>query len=277
MSERYLSTLRDALTGTALRTPTVHWEDPQLRPRRFSQRLRDRGVGACEFCYTMVGNARLTAVRRLLQQAAAGSVPGDFVEAGTWRGGTSIFARAVQHALGQGMDRRTYVCDSFAGLPESSTEEDRMDWSSHHYLRVPLEQVRGNFRRFHLLDRHVVFVRGVFRHSLPLLRDALKREGRQIAVLYGDGDMFESYYDILYNLYELIAIGGYFLCDDCPVLNPAQQAVKSFRRNNGITERIMHVDGSDTGIFWQKSHDIQANRSRRQYEQWNARRNHDVR
>ena len=27
--------------------------------------------------------------------------------------------------------------------------------------------------------------------------------------------MFESYYDILYNLYELIPVGGWFVCDDC--------------------------------------------------------------
>ena len=34
-------------------------------------------------------------------------------------------------------------------------------------------------------------------------------------MLYGDGDMFESFYDILYNLYEFVPVGGWFVCDDC--------------------------------------------------------------
>ena len=61
----------------------------------------------------MVGTARLVHLRTLLERGIREKVPGDFVEAGVWRGGASIFARAVQRAWGEGGSRRTYVGKSY--------------------------------------------------------------------------------------------------------------------------------------------------------------------
>ena len=66
-------------------------------------------------------------------------------------------------------------------------------------IGVSLNEVTENFNDFGLLDGGVHFVRGYFRYSLPLLRAHLQRGGRQLAVLRGDGDMYESYLDTLYN------------------------------------------------------------------------------
>ena len=46
---------------------------------------------------------------------------------------------------------------------------------------------------------------GFFADSLPRAR----AEIGAIAVLRIDGDMYESYMDILYNLYEFVPVGGY--------------------------------------------------------------------
>ncbi len=47
-------------------------------------------------------------------------IPGDLIEAGVWRGGTSIFMRAVLKAMAV-TDRRLWVADSFEGLPTTES------------------------------------------------------------------------------------------------------------------------------------------------------------
>ncbi|WP_232682129.1 TylF/MycF family methyltransferase, partial [Nocardioides sp. R-C-SC26] len=65
---------------------------------------------------TMVGLKRLANVRQVLESVIADGVPGDFIEAGAWRGGTCIYARAILAAHGA-PDRTVWVADSFEGLP----------------------------------------------------------------------------------------------------------------------------------------------------------------
>lgn len=269
VAELYLSTLRDVLTGSALQTPSlVAGAGALLKQLPFQDRVRHRGEHWCAYCYTLVGTARLTTVWRLLERTIAEGVPGDFVEAGVWKGGNSIFARAVQRVLGEGARRRTYVCDSFAGVPKASTSLDDDDHSEFQYLSVPLEKVRDHFERFQMLDGNVVFVKGLFSESLPRLRRELGAEGRRIAVLYGDGDLFESFYDILCNLYEFVAVGGYFFCDDCRILHSAMRAVVRFRRENGISEDLVSLESSYGGVYWRKEQDVRVNYSR--YRVWNS-------
>jgi hypothetical protein len=219
----------------------------------------------------MAGNARLSNVRSLLEQTFSNQVPGDFVETGIWRGGTSIYARAVQRVHGEGGSRRVYACDSFSGLPKASTPEDSDVWSEMEYLSVSTNEVRDHFERFQMLDKNVIFVKGFFSYSLPVLRKHLKDEGRQISVLRGDGDMFESFYDILFNLYEYVPVGGYFICDDCPSIQVAEKAIQEFRRHHGITEEISRVGGSAAGTFWRKTRSVPVDYE--YYLKWNATRN----
>merc|ERR1712003_435170 len=98
----------------------------------------------------------------LLERVSVAKVPGGFVETGTWRGGVSIFARAVQKALGEGERRDVWVADSYEGLPKASTQLDNNEWATQskksQYVKscgypsfsfaVSLEDVKENFRRF---------------------------------------------------------------------------------------------------------------------------------
>lgn len=269
INDLYLSTLRDTLTGTALQSPEIQpGIGSGLVAKPFNDKNRNQGSVWCESCYTMAGNARLSSAQNVLEQAMRDNVPGDFVETGIWRGGTSIFARAVQRVHGQGDLRRVYACDSFSGLPASTTKEDGDNWSKMTFLSVSLDQVRNNFERFQMLDNNVLFVKGFFSQSLPVLRTHFQDEGRHISVLRGDGDMFESYYDILFNLYEFVPVGGYFICDDCPGIKEAENAVQQFRRHHKITEEILSVRGSASGTFWRKEREVLTDYA--YYVKWNS-------
>jgi len=254
----YLS-LQDSLTGKALETPSITVTTSQdLRSKPYDEIGRDYGSDWCSFCYTMAGTARLDNVRELLENIFKDEIEGDFLEAGTWRGGTSIFARAVQVAMKQ-EDRSVFVCDSFSGLPRSSTARDSNVWSRMQFLSVSQTDVEDHFRRFQMLDERVHFVKGFFSASLPKLRVEFITKNIKLAVLRGDGDMFESYYDILYNLYEFVPVGGYFICDDCPKISVAESAVAQFRRDHNITDPIKYVTGSVVGSYWRKSKMVPVN------------------
>jgi hypothetical protein len=49
--------------------------------------------------HTMIGNIRLNALEVLVQRMVTQNVPGDFLEAGTWRGGATIFMKGVLRAM----------------------------------------------------------------------------------------------------------------------------------------------------------------------------------
>jgi O-methyltransferase len=65
-------------------------------------------------------------------------------------------------------------------------------------LRVSMREVARGFQDLGLWDRRVHFHRGYFADACPKLRPLFQE--RRIAVLRMDGDMYESTFDILFNL-----------------------------------------------------------------------------
>ena len=196
---------------------------------------------------TMVGLQRLANVRRLVTDVVEQGVPGDLVETGVWRGGTSIYMRAILAAL-EDTTRAVWACDSFEGLPEADAERFPLDaplrLHEHRELAVGVERVKANFDRYDLLDEQVRFVAGWFRDTLP----KLATEIGPIAVLRLDGDMYESTIDALTHLEPLVSPGGYVIVDDHGGIEACRQAVSDHRAARGITAEIHQVDW--TAVWW---------------------------
>jgi hypothetical protein len=195
---------------------------------------------------TMIGQRRLDNVEYCMRDILDNDVPGDFIETGVWRGGTTIFMRGLLRAY-EVYDRFVFVADSFEGLPEADIDKYPADEGLHLHLwpglAVSLEEVMANFERYGLLDDQVRFVKGWFRDSLPVLRD------HTWAMLRLDGDYYESTMDALENLYPSLSPGGWVIVDDFEI--PAcALAVTDYRERCGITEPIVSVDW--TGVCWQK-------------------------
>jgi len=196
---------------------------------------------------TMIGSRRLENVESCMRSVLENGVPGDFIETGVWKGGTTIFMRGVLRALGI-TDRRVYVADSFEGVPAPDAAKYPADRESIFHLwpdlAVDLATVRENFARFGLLDDQVEFVKGWFRDTLPALR------GNTWAVIRLDGDLYESTLDTLENLYGDLATGGWLIIDDYEI-EACRQAVTDFRASMGVTEPINPID--ENGVCWQKA------------------------
>jgi len=195
---------------------------------------------------TMVGSVRINNVEECMRCVIEAGVPGDVIEAGVWRGGTTIFMRGILRAYGI-TDRKVYVADSFEGVPPPNIArypaDEGLDLHAWPGLAVSVEEVRANFDRYGLLDDQVVFVEGWFRETLPRLRD------HTWSVLRLDGDLYESTIDGLENLYPGLSSGGWVIIDDYEIAACAQ-AVTDYREREGITEPLVRVDW--TAVCWQK-------------------------
>jgi hypothetical protein len=195
---------------------------------------------------TMVGLERLDDLQACIESVVADGVPGDVIEAGTWRGGAAILARATLDSLGAD-ERRLVLADSFQGLPapdRGAFPEDRdLDLSRVDFLAVSAEQVRSHFARFEL-DHDLEFVPGLFHESLPGLR------GRRWSVVRLDGDTYEATWVGLESLYPGLSAGGYVILDDYGLIKECRAAVEDFRRENGITAPIVKADWN--GIRWRR-------------------------
>jgi O-methyltransferase len=262
LQQRYLDLLRRYLTRYDFDEvrPFHSPLDRYLAPRQLSlvevvpmERAvleRDEGHGWPSRAETMIGLRRLENVEFCVRDVLEHHVPGDLLEAGAWRGGATIYMRAVLEAYGD-TERSVWVADSFEGLPKPDTKAFPQDagldsalWSDPQ-LAVSLEEVKANFTRYGLLDERVRFLKGWFKDTLP-------GPVERLAVLRVDADLYESTTEALEALYAKVSPGGWIIDDDY-ALPTARRAVDDFRTHHGITAPLKRIDW--TGVYWQKAAD----------------------
>ena len=241
LEERYLSLVEKAVTGALIDEagscsgpvfPLTGCPLDLLQP--YVPAARENGSDWPPFGFTMVGSKRVKNMRMAIEAVTSGSIPGAIVEAGVWRGGLCIFSKLLLDVLGE--RRSVHLLDAFGTLPYGS--EGVKD-----YLAVSLDQVKHNFRKFDALDTSVHFHRGIFQHTIPKLRKALDAAHEQIAVLRVDGNFYDSHQDALYQLYELVPVGGIVIFDDC-YSNAVLQFWKDFCSDQGAIESFTPIDQS---------------------------------
>jgi hypothetical protein len=210
--------------------------------------LRTEGRDWPSMAHTMIGLKRLANLQSCVEDVLMNDIPGDLIETGVWRGGASIFMRAILKAHGV-TNRLVWLADSFAGLPLPQPEKYPWDKDSTlhtlEYLAVSLDQVKTNFERYGLLDNQVHFLKGWFRETLPAA--PLER----LAVVRLDGDMYESTMDALVNLYPKLSEGGYLIVDDYGAIEACRKAVHDYRDQHCIHDEIVPIDW--TGVYWRRS------------------------
>ena len=205
------------------------------------------GTLRMEGAITMIGEVRLelleTAVRHILRQ----EIPGDFLEAGAWRGGACIYLRALLDVYGC-RNRIVYVCDAFDdGFPEPDARFPIDNVSTLHtqdYFKTSNVVVRSYFDAYGYNDEQVRFVCGYFKDTLPMV------PADHLALLRLDGDLYSSTWDSLEALYDRVSIGGYVIADDYYAIAHSQRAVDDFRTTRRITEPIRQTDWASA--YWIK-------------------------
>lgn len=194
---------------------------------------------------SMIGLKRMENIEYCVKHILSDKVPGDLIETGVWRGGATIFMRALLKVYDV-PDRVVWVADSFEGLPKPDAKYAADKGDRHHTkeeLAVGVDIVKANFEKYGLLDAQVKFLVGWFKDTLP------KAPIQRLALIRLDGDMYESTMDALVNLYPKLSPGGYLIIDDY-FLKGCKQAIMEYRQEHGITEEIIDIDGM--GAYWRK-------------------------
>jgi O-methyltransferase len=197
---------------------------------------------------TMIGMMRLNNLEFCIREVIKNNIEGDLIETGVWRGGATIFMKAVLNTLGN-LDKIVWVADSFEGLPKPNADKYTADRYDEHYkiqeLAVSLEDVKKNFIKYDLLDDRVKFLKGWFSQTLPTAPID------KLSILRLDGDMYESTMDALENLYHKLSPGGFIIIDDWSAVKGCKLAVEDFRKKYSIVEKMIEIDWSS--IYWQKT------------------------
>jgi O-methyltransferase len=219
---------------------------------RLQVNAQDRAEGRDwpETAETMIGAVRLANIQQCVTSVVDDDVPGDLIEAGVWRGGAAILMRAVLAARGVS-DRKVWLADSFQGLPAPNADkfpaDEGLDLSSISTLAVGVEQVKGNFARYGLLDDQVRFLVGWFKDTLPTAPMT------QLALVRIDADLYESTMGAITALYPKLSVGGYLIVDDYNGVvwsRACGQAIRDYREKHDITEPIQEIDW--TGVYWRR-------------------------
>lgn len=218
-----------------------------IRKIGYDPQKRELGQDWPPYAHTMIGRKRLENVLDCAKQVIENQIPGDFIETGVWRGGSTIFMRAILKAYNV-QDKCVWVADSFEGLPPPNEDLYPADKGDLHHtideLKVTLDSVQDNFRRYELLDNQVKFLKGWFKDTLP----AAPIE--KLSLVRLDGDMYESTMDAMKNLYPKLSTGGFLIVDDY-CIETCRKAISDYRTEHQIDDEMIDIDG--TGVFWQKS------------------------
>src|ERR1700730_10830195 len=185
----YLDLLKRSLTNTLFETePDADQKNEFLFVHGFINHYINSSA------LSMLPLKRLDHLQSCIEDVLARDVPGDLIETGVWRGGTTIFMRAALKAYGA-TDRAVWVADSFEGLPEPNAEKYPLEAKAHRgpgmtktykNFAVSLEEVQRHFRAYGMLDPQVRFLKGWFNETLP------NAPIEKLAILRLDGDFYES-------------------------------------------------------------------------------------
>jgi hypothetical protein len=217
-----------------------------VQPQEFSENQRNEGQIWPGYADTMIGLKRLDNVQYCIETVLRDGIEGDLIETGVWRGGASIFMRAVLAAY-RIEDRNVFVADSFEGLPKPDVEKYPADKGDqlhiHTYLAVSKDEVENNFKKYNLLDDQVVFLKGWFKDTLP------QAPIEKLSILRLDGDMYSSTMECLECLYPKLSRGGFCIIDDYALPN-CKLAVNDYRSKHAINSEMKEIDW--TGRYWRK-------------------------
>ena len=199
-----------------------------------------------KIAHSMIGRMRMDHLQTCMETVVKENIEGDFIETGVWRGGACIFMSGFLEVHGI-HDRKVWLADSFQGLPAPNAAKYPKDKGdklyTFDYLRVSIEDVKNNFRKYDLLDEKVQFLKGWFRDTLPTAPI------EQLAILRLDGDLYESTMDSLTNLYHRVSQGGFIIIDDY-VLRTCKAAIIDFRKAHNIQVPLVEIDNS--AVYWRK-------------------------
>ena len=192
---------------------------------------------AAEFSFC--DRKRMQSLVKLAERVTASGIPGDFVECGSYKGGTAaILSRYMPP------ERKLWVYDGFAGMPPTSPKDSA---DAHKYVgegACSPDDVREIMRRVGTPEDRFTIKPGWFNETFQQPLPA------QVAFLHCDCDWYESVLLVLDTFYHLVPVGGCIVLDDFGYWAGCREAFYDFCNRTGEKPLLERVGG--TQAYWIK-------------------------
>jgi O-methyltransferase len=185
--------------------------------------------------YTQVASRRGRALHRLADEVRRRGVPGDLVDCGCWKGGTTALLAAGAP------DREVWAFDAFQ--PGDPDDEGRATWVGTAYEVPSPRHVQEAVGRFADVNRlHVVecWFRETFPEALP--------EISSVAIVHIDTEFYEPTRLSLEAFSPLVSPGGFVALNSYGDYAEVRAATLDFRQEAGVASRLLRTD--HTGVYW---------------------------
>ena len=198
--------------------------------------------------FTMTSDERISALCHAARYVVRSNIPGDVVECGVWRGGSTM--AAAMTLLGQHDVARTlHLFDTFEGMPPPASIDRQAasgklasavlaesDRSSIFWAQAGIEEVRRNLESTGYPARCIRYVKGKVEDTIPIEAPST------ISLLRLDTDWYESTRHELVHLYPKLAIGGVLIVDDYGYWEGARKAVDEYINENRLQILLQRID-----------------------------------
>jgi hypothetical protein len=198
----------------------------------------------------MTSVTRMYALYNAIRYIVQNRIPGDIVECGVWRGGSSMMAALTLLGMGD-TGRKIYMYDTFAGMsaPEEAdvdyyNQNAKAEWEKHEKQDVnlwcysPLDAVERNLKSTGYPADRLVFVRGKVEDTIPETMPS------QIALLRLDTDWYASTRHELVHLYPVLSEQGVLIVDDYGHWQGARRAVEEYFSDHPPRPLLHKIDYS---------------------------------
>jgi O-methyltransferase len=212
------------------------WELRRRSPDVGCADLEPEFIALYERCApaTMTSIERMYALYQAVRHVHAAAIPGDVVECGVWRGGSSMLAALTLDSLGD-RERRVWLYDTFEGMPPPADVDrsltgqhardllKRTDAAGDNTRAVAgLDEVKANLAGTGYPSDHLHFVEGRVEDTIPAVAP------EEISILRLDTDWYESTRHELRHLWPRLSPGGVLIIDDYGHWQGARRAVDEF-------------------------------------------------
>lgn len=194
----------------------------------------------------MTSIERMKALYKSVVYVIDSKIPGDFVECGVWRGGSTMLMALTLLELNE-TKRNIYLYDTFQGMPEPADEDyrvgDRSALAKNQWKKKwcfsPLAEVKKNMALTRYPKNKLIFVKGKVEKTIP------KTIPSKIAILRLDTDWYGSTKHELIHLYPLVSKNGILIVDDYGYWAGSKKATDEY-----FTDKSVLIDKIDeTGII----------------------------
>ncbi|WP_222706986.1 TylF/MycF/NovP-related O-methyltransferase [Neolewinella aurantiaca] len=200
--------------------------------------------------FTMTSPERMYSLYNSVNYVLDKKIPGDFVECGVWRGGSSMMIAKCLAKRGV-QDRKIYLYDTYEGMSKpddndftvdtkedamikfesTSKSEDSSDW-----CYASIDEVKQNMFNTGYNQKNLHFIKGKVEDTIPGTIPG------QIALLRLDTDWYQSTKHELEYLYPLLEKNGVLIIDDFGHWEGCKKAVVEYFDNDENEVLLGRID-----------------------------------